>query len=65
MVEISEDGKSIRRKGNKPLPAQTGSLRKRDSKAMSKQASKPKEEEKKVEEDPEDTPVIRDEHGRI
>ena len=30
LVELSDDKKSLRRTGNKPLPAQTGSMRKRD-----------------------------------
>lgn len=68
LVELSDDNKSIRRKDNRPLPAQTGSNRKRDAKAKGKEeakagAGKPKEEEKV--EEPEDTPVVRDEHGRI
>ena len=39
-VEVSKDGLMVRRKGNKKLPAQTGTLKKRESKALSKQASK-------------------------
>jgi len=30
LVELSDDDKSIRRKENKPLPVQTGTMRKRD-----------------------------------
>ena len=40
-------------------------MRKRDQKAQEKKDAKSPAEEKKVEEDPEETPVIRDEHGRI
>ena len=59
-VELSKDKKMVRRTGNKELPAQTGSLKKRETKA------KVKEEEKKaVEELPEDFKVERDEKGRI
>lgn len=35
-VELSKDGSMVRRKDNKELPAQTGSIKKRESKAMSK-----------------------------
>jgi len=37
LVELSEDAKMIRRKDNKPMPVQTGNLRKRDSKASQKE----------------------------
>jgi len=41
-------------------------MRKRDSKAQDKKDTKTAPtEENKVEEDPEETPVIRDEQGRI
>jgi len=33
---MSKDGKSVRRVGNKALPNQTGSLKKRDAKADDK-----------------------------
>lgn len=61
-VETSKDGVMVRRKDNKELPACTGSNKKRDVKAVSKQASKV--EEKKVEEQVEEE-VERDDQGRI
>ena len=36
LVEVSDDKTKLRRVGNKPLPIQTGSMRKRDSKAAGK-----------------------------
>ena len=39
LVEISKDGKSVRRTGNKALPTQTGSLKKRDVKADDKKST--------------------------
>lgn len=66
LIELSDDKLSLRRTGNKPLPVQTGSLRKRDQKAAKKDEGKSNyKEEKKGEEDPEEVPVVRDEHGRI
>lgn len=61
-VELSKDGVMVRRKDNKELPACTGSNKKRDVKAVSKQASKV--EEKKVEDQVEEE-VERDDQGRI
>lgn len=61
-IEFSKDNTKVRRVGNKALPEQTGSLRKRDSKAASKQQSLVPEETK--EEDFEEA-VERDEKGRI
>ena len=63
----------VRRKGNKPLPIQTGSVRKRDAKAKEKEEAKTAangkkgKEEGKTEEKPEEEgePVVRDELGRI
>lgn len=39
-VEISKDKKMIRRTANKELPAKTGSMKKRDSKAQEKEDAK-------------------------
>lgn len=67
LVELSDDKKSLRRKDNKPLPVQTGTLRKRDQKAQGKGEARTggaAKEEAKAEE-PEEAPVVRDEHGRI
>ena len=50
-IEFSKDNTKVRRIGNKALPEQTGSLKKRESKAASKAASKSVAEESKVEED--------------
>ena len=59
-IEVSKDGKMVRRANNKALPEKTGNLRKRDAKAEEKKVSKEaKEEEEKGE------PVERDEKGRI
>ena len=60
-VEVSKDGLMVRRKGNKALPAQTGSIKKRDAKAASKQTSKVEENK---ENEPEEE-IERDDQGRI
>ena len=61
-LEVHADGKSVRRAGNKALPAQTGTTKKREAKAESKAAAngstKEKEEEKAA-------PVERDSEGRV
>lgn len=57
-IEVSEDGLKVRRMGNKALPAKTGTMKKRDTKAAEKK------EDSKVEE-VFDEPVQRDELGRI
>lgn len=61
-IEFSRDKNKVRRVGNKALPEQTGSLKKRDSKAASKQTVN--QEESKAEENFEEA-VERDEKGRI
>ena len=64
-IEFNKDGSKVRRVGNSALPAQTGSLKKREAKAGEKaDAKKGDEEEKKVEED-DDTPLEKDALGRI
>jgi len=62
-LEVSKDGKSVRRTNNKALPTKTGSLKKRDQKAEGKEDQKNGAGKKEEEENNE--PVPRDELGRI
>lgn len=55
----------MRRVGNKALPAQTGSLKKREAKAQDKSASNANAEEESKVEEVNDAPIERDELGRI
>lgn len=66
MVEIHADGTSVRRAGNKALPAQTGTMKKRDAKAEEKKQSASNGNGAAAEkEDEADTPVERDSEGRV
>ena len=40
LIEVSKDGKMVRRAKNKALPEKTGNLRKRDAKAEDKKVAK-------------------------
>ena len=64
-VEVSKDKKMIRRLDNKELPAKTGSMKKRDSKANGKEESKAEKLGKKVLDEEEAEVVARDDMGRI
>jgi len=64
-IEMNKDGSKVRRIGNKALPAQTGSLKKREAKAQEKTAAKANPEEESKVEEVCDAPVERDELGRI
>ena len=65
-VEFSKDGLKVRRTGNKALPGKTGTTKKREVKALSKNASKVSEKEETKTENVEDnTPLERDEKGRL
>ena len=64
-IEFSKDNTKVRRIGNKALPEQTGSLKKRESKALSKASSKQVPEEETKGEEDFDEPIERDEKGRV
>ena len=53
LVEVNKDGLSVRRAGNKKLPEQTGTIRKRDAKAEEKKKTNGAKEEEKKDETPE------------
>lgn len=65
LVEASEDGSMVRRKDNKALPEQTGTLKKRDQKAEDKKGEKAENGGPAKVEEEQTEPCARDDLGRL